>query len=69
MALNNYHNMGDQDAIASESISLRDWQGLYNFLYFLATEAAPLAHADDAAAARFARLEEKGLTALRAPQL
>jgi len=65
VALNNYHNMGPGQAIRSESISLHDWQGLYNFLYFLATEARSRAEADEAVGRRFARLEEKGLAALR----
>ncbi len=64
VALNNYHNMGPGTAIRSESISLRDWQGLYDFLFFLATEAKSLKTADDAVAERFQRLEEKGLAAL-----
>jgi putative aminopeptidase FrvX len=64
VALNNYHNMGPGTAVRSESISLRDWQGLYDFLFFLATEAKPLKTADDAVAARFRQLEEKGLAAL-----
>ncbi len=65
VALNNYHNMGPGTGIRSESISLRDWQGLYDFLFFLATEAKPCQVADDAVSERFARLEEKALVALR----
>lgn len=65
VALNNYHNMGPGTAIRSESISLRDWQGLYDFLFFLATEAKSVQMADDEVAKRFAGLEEKALGALR----
>jgi putative aminopeptidase FrvX len=66
VALNNYHNMGPGTSIRSESISLRDWQWLYDFLYFLATEAKSIAAADAAVAKRFAKLEATALTALRA---
>jgi putative aminopeptidase FrvX len=65
VALNNYHNMGPQGTIRAESISLRDWQGLYDFLFFLATEAKSPAAADQNVAERFAQLEERGLAALR----
>jgi len=64
VALNNYHNMGPGASIRSESISLRDWQGLYDFLFFLATESRSLHAADEAVAGRFARLERKALAAL-----
>jgi len=64
VALNNYHNMGPGTSIRSESISLRDWQGLYDFLFFLATEAKSLKASDEAVAERFRQLEEKGLAAL-----
>jgi endoglucanase len=65
VALNHYHNMGPRHLIRSESISLRDWQGLYDFLFFLATEAKSPAAADAPVAARLSRLEESGLAALR----
>jgi endoglucanase len=65
VALNNYHNMGPGTSIRAESISLRDIQGLYDFLYFLATEGKSIKDADQAIAERFAILEAKGLTALR----
>jgi putative aminopeptidase FrvX len=65
VALNNYHNMGPGGAVRSESISLRDWQGLYDFLFFLATEAKSPNAADAPVAARLSRLEERGLAALR----
>ena len=65
VALNNYHNMGPGTALRAESISLRDWQGLYDFLFFLATEAKSSQAADAAVAERFAHLEEKALAALR----
>jgi endoglucanase len=64
VALNNYHNMGPGTEIRSESISLRDWQGLYDFLFFLATEAKSLREADEAVEGRFAKLEKKALEAL-----
>ncbi len=66
VALNNYHNMGPGTQIRSESISLRDWQGLYDFLFFLATEAKTCQAADDAVSERFDKLEEKALAALKA---
>jgi putative aminopeptidase FrvX len=69
VALNNYHNMGPGTAIRSESISLRDWQGLYDFLHFLATGAKTSREADDEVARRFSHLEEEGLAALRAAPL
>jgi hypothetical protein len=65
VALNHYHNMGPGTAVRSESISLRDWQGLYDFLFFLATEAKPARLADQAVSERFARLERQALDALR----
>ena len=43
VALNHYHNMGPGTALRAESISLRDWQGLYDFLYFLVTKAKSIA--------------------------
>jgi endoglucanase len=64
VALNNYHNMGPGASIRAESISLRDCQGLYDFLLFLATEAKPLAETDDLVQRRFAQLEAKGLKSL-----
>jgi putative aminopeptidase FrvX len=64
VALNNYHNMGPGTALRAESISLRDCQGLYDFLFFLATEAKAVRAADEAVAERFARLEAKALGAL-----
>jgi putative aminopeptidase FrvX len=64
VALQNYHNMGPGTAIRSESISLRDWQGLYDLLFFLATEARSPQQAEDAVAVRFAKLEAKALAAL-----
>ena len=69
VALNNYHNMGPGSAIRSESISLRDWQGLYDFLFFLATKAPPRAAAEEDVKQRFARLEEKAVAALLATPL
>jgi endoglucanase len=69
VALNNYHNMGPGTAIRSESISLRDWQGLYDFLHFLATEAKSSREADDEVTDRLSRLEKEGLAALRATPL
>jgi len=65
VALNNYHNMGPGTAIRSESISLRDWQGLYDFLFFLATEAKTCQAADDAITERLVRLEAKLLPMLK----
>ena len=65
VALNNYHNMGPDDAVRAESISLRDWQGLYDFLFFLATAAKPVQVADEAVSQRFRQLEEKALAALK----
>lgn len=64
VALNNYHNMGFGASVRCESISLRDWQGLYDFLFFLATEARPVPLADQAVAERFAYLERQALAAL-----
>jgi putative aminopeptidase FrvX len=65
IALNNYHNMGPGQAIRAESIALRDWQGLYDYLFYLATQAKSVAEADMAVATRFALLEAKALAALR----
>jgi endoglucanase len=65
VALHHYHNMGPRHLIRAESISLRDWQGLYDFLFFLATGAKSPAAADAPVAARLSRLEESGLAALR----
>ena len=64
VALNNYHNMGANSELRSESISLRDCQDLCDFLFFLATEARSVRAADDAVAERFARLEASALAAL-----
>jgi hypothetical protein len=64
VALNHYHNMGPGTSIRAESISLRDWQGLYDFLFFLATGAKTVAEADAAVAQRFAQLEAKALDVL-----
>jgi putative aminopeptidase FrvX len=69
VALNHYHNMGPRGSIRSESISLRDWQGLYDFLFFLATEAKSPRAAAAAVTERFSRLEQHGLAALRAAPL
>ena len=65
VALNHYHNMGPGTALRCESISLRDWQGLYDFLFFLATQAKPLRLTDGAVTKRFRQLEKKALAALR----
>jgi len=65
VALNNYHNMGPGTALRAESISLRDCQGLYDFLFFLATQAKSVRAADEAVTERFARLEAKALGALK----
>jgi endoglucanase len=65
VAMNQYHNMGPGDAIRCESIALRDWQGLYEFLHFLVTEAKPVAVTDGVVAARLAGLEGKALAMLR----
>jgi len=64
VALNNYHNMGPGTAVRSESISLRDWQRLYDFLFFLATESKSPEAADALVAKRFVQLETKALAAL-----
>jgi len=64
VALNNYHNMGPGTSIRAESISLRDWQGLYDFLHLLATKARPVRETVAAVDERFARLETKALQAL-----
>lgn len=64
VALNHYHNMGPGNVLRAESISLRDWQGLYDFLFFLATEAKSLRATDETVSERFLKLEKKALTAL-----
>jgi putative aminopeptidase FrvX len=64
VALNNYHNMGPGTALRAESISLRDCQGLYDFLFFLATEAKSQRLADQGVADRFTKLEAKAIAAL-----
>jgi endoglucanase len=64
VALNNYHNMGPGTAIRSESISLRDWQGLHDYLFHLATEAKSLQEADDAVTERLNKLEARALKLL-----
>jgi putative aminopeptidase FrvX len=61
VALNNYHNMGPGTSLRAESISLRDIQGLYDFLHYLVTEAKSVRAADKAVAERFKRLETKAL--------
>jgi len=65
VALNHYHNMGPGTALRAESISLRDIQGLYDFLFFLATGAKSVHAADEAVTERFAGLEAKALAALK----
>jgi endoglucanase len=69
VALNNYHNMGPGAALRAESISLRDCRGLYDFLFFLATEAKSVGAADAAVTERFAHLETKALAALEKERL
>jgi putative aminopeptidase FrvX len=64
VALNNYHNMGPGTSVRLESISLRDIQGLCDFLFYLATTARSVAAADEAVAHRFAQLEARALAAL-----
>ena len=64
VALNNYHNMGPGTAVRAESISLRDCQGLYDFLFFLATEGKTVAAADEVVGKRFAQLGAKAVEAL-----
>jgi len=65
VALNNYHNMGPGAALRAESISLRDCRGLYDFPFFLATEAKAVRVADEAVTERFVQLEAKALSALK----
>jgi endoglucanase len=69
VALDNYHNMGPGTAIRSESISLRDWQNLYDFLFFLATAAPSPQSVEAQVAERFDRLESRALAALNAAPL
>jgi putative aminopeptidase FrvX len=64
VALNHYHNMGPGKSVRAESISLRDWQGLYDFLFHLATQAEPVGVTDGSVTERFARLEKKAVEAL-----
>jgi len=64
VGMNNYHNMGLGTSVRPESISLRDWQGLYDFLFFLTTEAKSIEAADAVVAKRFAQLEAKAFAAL-----
>ena len=64
VAMNHYHNMGAGDAIRSEAIALRDWQGLCDFLFFLATEAKTVTATDSAVADRMAQLERQALDLL-----
>lgn len=64
VALNHYHNMGPGTALRAESIALRDWQGLYDFLFFLATKAKPLRQTEMSVSERFAGLEKKALETL-----
>jgi endoglucanase len=63
VGLTNYHNRGAGSAIRAESVSLSDWQGLYAFLHFLATEAMSPEAADAEVLARFDRLEAKAMRA------
>ena len=63
VGLSNYHNRGAGSAIRSESVSLSDWQGLYDFLHFLATEAVNPEAADAEVTARFDQLEAKAMRA------
>jgi hypothetical protein len=56
--------MGPGTALRAESISLRDGQGLCDFLFFLATKAKSVRTADEAVTERFAHLEAKALIAL-----
>jgi putative aminopeptidase FrvX len=65
VAMNAYHNMGPGDSLRRESISLRDWQGLYDFLHFLVTTAQPVAATDGAVTERLAGLEKKALQLLQ----
>jgi endoglucanase len=65
VAMNHYHNMGLGTAVRAESISLRDWQGLYDFLSFLATEAKSIDTADAVVAKRFAQWEARAFAALK----
>ncbi len=64
VALNHYHNMGPGTSLRAESISLRDIQGLYDFLFFLATKAKTVRAADESVTKRFADLEAKAVAAL-----
>ena len=64
VALNHYHNMGPGTTVRAESIALRDIQGLYDGLFYLATEGRTVAQADEAVSKRFAQLEAKALEAL-----
>ena len=65
VAMENYHNMGPDRSVASEAISLRDWQGLYDFLFFLATEAKSVQAADAGVEARLSKLQAKAVATLR----
>jgi endoglucanase len=65
IALNQFHNMGPRAALRCESISLRDWQGLYDFLFFLATAAKTPSAAAVPVTDHLAGLEKTGLAALR----
>jgi endoglucanase len=65
VALANYHNMARGNMIRSEAVDLTDWQGLLDFLVFLATEAKSPQESEAAVTARFRRLAIEAAAELR----
>jgi putative aminopeptidase FrvX len=60
----NYHNMGADNQIQSEMVSLMDWQSLYTGLLYLATEASSIAQSIERLKTKFAGYRVQALAAL-----
>ena len=64
LAMFNYHNMGPNDAILSETVSLYDWQSLFDGLFYLATEAGPISQSKLKLELRLGEYRKAALAAL-----
>jgi putative aminopeptidase FrvX len=66
VGLKNYHNMAPGNRIATEAVSLSDWNGLFRFLVFLATRAPSPVEAQKKRFQRLGRLQKEAQRLLKA---
>lgn len=65
LGLKNYHNMGPGNKIRPESVSVSDWQQLYQFLVYLAVEAEPFLKTHEALRKKMTALQKEAVQRLQ----